>query len=59
MDKSFNNEHDAYHVNVIRGPLTRNIALKLEEVQEELAEAFTDEVPLEKGIVFNFAKIYH
>ncbi|ESK85449.1 cytochrome p450 [Moniliophthora roreri MCA 2997] len=38
--------YDPYHTTVIKGALTRNIGNKFPEVRDEIAEAFSDEVPL-------------
>lgn len=34
----------------MRGPLTRNIGAKFDEVRDEIRAAFTDEVPIKNGL---------
>ncbi|RDB20448.1 hypothetical protein Hypma_012416 [Hypsizygus marmoreus] len=36
---------DPYHVATVRTPLTRNLAARFDDVQDEIAEAFTDHIP--------------
>ena len=38
-----------YHVGVIRGTLTRNIAVQFGDVRDEIIAAFGDEIPLTAG----------
>ncbi|KAI3614209.1 cytochrome p450 [Moniliophthora roreri] len=37
--------HDPYHIGVVRGALTKNLGVKFDEVSEEIAAAFGDEMP--------------
>ncbi len=41
---------DPYHVEVIRGALTRNIAACFADVQDEIRAAFTDHIPMTEGM---------
>jgi hypothetical protein len=38
-----------YHVAVVRSQLTRNIGSKFSEIRNELAQAFTDNIPCTDG----------
>lgn len=38
-----------YHVPIVRGPLTRNIAFLVADVRDEIVHAFNDEIPLTDG----------
>ncbi|KAF8897198.1 cytochrome P450 [Infundibulicybe gibba] len=38
--------HDPYHVATVRTPLTRNLAIRFTDIQEEIAAAFNDVVPV-------------
>ena len=40
-----------YHVDIIRGVLTRNIAVKFADVRDEIVTAFGDKIPLASGEV--------
>ncbi|KAK7457858.1 hypothetical protein VKT23_010202 [Stygiomarasmius scandens] len=35
-----------YHVNVVKGPLTRNISTRFSDIRDEIISAFGDEVPV-------------
>lgn len=36
---------DPYHIEVVRGPLTRNIAAKFDDVRDEIVTAFDEQIP--------------
>jgi hypothetical protein len=38
-----------YHVDVLRGALTRNIDVRFADVRDEISAAFTDEIPPSEG----------
>ena len=38
-----------YHVPIVRGQLTRNLALLLADIRDEIAHAFADEIPPTDG----------
>jgi hypothetical protein len=38
-----------YHINVLRGALTRNIAVQFSEIRDEIMASFADEIPLTSG----------
>ena len=38
-------ERSRYHVGVVHGPLTRNIAARFTEVRDEIIWSFRDEIP--------------
>ncbi|KAK7049978.1 hypothetical protein VNI00_005409 [Paramarasmius palmivorus] len=37
--------HDPYHIPVVRGPLTKNLGAKFDEVRDEIVTSFNDEMP--------------
>ncbi len=43
---------DPYHINVVRSALTRNIAVRFEDVADEIQEAFHDNIPMTEGTEF-------
>ncbi|SJL10748.1 uncharacterized protein ARMOST_14142 [Armillaria ostoyae] len=55
MDYTFGRSHrvDPYHLDVLRGALTRNIASYLADVQDEIKAAFRDNIPTSEGVKTN------
>ena len=51
MDYTFGraNRLDPYHLDVVRGALTRNIASCFADVQDEIKAAFKDNIPMTEG----------
>lgn len=41
--------HDNYHVEVVRSPLTRNLAARFPDVQDEIRSAFEEFIPQTQG----------
>jgi hypothetical protein len=37
-----------YHINIVRGPLTRNLANQFEDIRDEMVLAVNDMIPLQK-----------
>lgn len=42
-------QQNAYHVATVRSPLTKNLAVRFAEVQDEIACAFDDFIPRTEG----------
>ncbi len=55
MDYTFgrSNRLDPYHLDVVRGALTRNIASCFADVQDEIKAAFRDNIPMTEGATTN------
>ncbi|KAM6503777.1 Cytochrome P450 [Amanita muscaria] len=48
---------DPFHIDVIKGPLTRNIGTKFADVQDEIAVAFDEDIPF-KGDEWSKVTVY-
>ncbi|KAH6912151.1 cytochrome P450 [Coprinopsis sp. MPI-PUGE-AT-0042] len=44
--QNFSGIHDEYHVDLIRGPLTRGFPARLQDIRDEIATSFGDVVPV-------------
>ncbi len=55
MDYAFgrSNRLDPYHADVLRGALTRNIATRFADVQDEIEAAFRDNIRMTEGAKTN------
>ncbi|KDR66030.1 hypothetical protein GALMADRAFT_162272 [Galerina marginata CBS 339.88] len=40
---------DTYHIGIVRTPLTRNLAIRFDDITDEISCAFNDLIPLEKN----------
>jgi hypothetical protein len=41
--------HDQYHVDIVRGPLTRGFPSRFEDIKDEIAASFSDIIPEKDG----------
>lgn len=41
---------DCYHIVTIRGPLTRHLVSKFDEIRDEIVESFAEYIPLAEGM---------